>query len=132
MTKMKKKTSKRFTHALAALLACGLAVGAVALITQAAQAQVRGVTNRSVEGIVRDASDTPLKGAVVYLKDTRTLAIKSFLSDDDGNFHFSQLSNNTDYEIYAEFNGKRSKPRGISSFDSKNEFNFTLKIDVSK
>lgn len=120
------------TRLLAAILSCGLVVSGFCVASPAAHAQVRGVTNRSVEGIVRDATDTPLKGAVVYLKDTRTLAIKSFLSDEDGNFHFSQLSNNTDYEIYAEYNGKRSKARGISSFDSKSEFNFTLKIDVNK
>jgi hypothetical protein len=100
-----------------------------ATLAPAAHAQVRGVTNRSVEGIVRDAANAPVRGAVVYLKDTRTLAIKSFLSDDDGNFHFGQLSPTTDYEIYAEFSGKHSKTQRISSFDSKNDFNFTLKVD---
>lgn len=125
-------TAKGLTRSAVAAAVLALVCTAAPGIAPAAHAQVRGVTNRSVEGIVRDANNAPLKGAVVYLKDTRTLAIKSFLSDDDGNFHFSQLSPNNDYELFAEFNGKRSKPRGISSFDSKNEFSFTLKIDATR
>jgi hypothetical protein len=98
----------------------------------AVHAQERGPVRRTIEGKVHDKNDAPLKGAVVYLKDSRTLAVKSFISDDDGVFHFGQLSQNTDYELYAEFQGKRSKSKNISSFDNKNDFNFTLKIETDK
>jgi Carboxypeptidase regulatory-like domain len=139
-TKTKKMNSSfsartaRATRMALASLSLASIVGAIAIGPgiAAVHAQERGPVRRTIEGKVHDSNDAPLKGAVVYLKDSRTLAVKSFISDDDGVFHFGQLSQNTDYELYAEFQGKRSKSKTISSFDNKNDFNFTLKIDTAK
>gem|GEM_PF-317004 len=117
---------------LALGLALTLGMAYVGPGVSAAHAQQRGPVRRTIEGKVEDKNDAPIKGAVVYLKDSRTLAVKSFISDEEGVFHFGQLSQNTDYELYAEFEGKRSKSKTISSFDSKNDFNFILKIDSGK
>ena len=92
-------------------------------------AQDRGPVQRVVQGKVVDADNAPIKGAVVYLKDSRSLAVKSYFSDDQGGYRFGQLSPNTDYEIWAENNGKKSAVKTISSFDSKSQFNINLKID---
>ena len=92
-------------------------------------AQQRGNAQRVVQGKVFNADNAPIKGAVVYLKDGRSLSVKSFFSDDEGGYRFGQLSQNTDYEIWAEHDGKKSSVKTISSFDSKSQFNINLKIE---
>ena len=96
------------------------------------QAQQRSTAQRIVQGKVTDKSDAPLKGVIVYLKDTHSLAVKSNITDEAGAYRFGQLTQNTDYEIWAESNGRKSGTKSISSFDSKKEFNFILKIDTTK
>ena len=96
------------------------------------QAQQRGPVQRVVSGKVMDKSDTALKGIIVYLKDTHSLAVKSSITDDAGAYRFGQLASNTDYEIWAESSGKKSNTKTISSFDSKNQFFINLKIDTGK
>jgi len=91
-------------------------------------ADQRGPVQRVVTGRVLDDAGAPVKGAVVYLKDKRTLAVKSYYSMPDGTYRFGQLSANTDYEIWAESAGKKSKVRNISSFDTKAQFTIDLKL----
>ena len=107
----------------AALLLAPIAAG---IATPAAHAQAN--TPRVVSGKVLDGAGAPLKAAVVYLKDTHTLAIKSAIATEDGSYRFGQLSQNTDYEIWAEAGGKKSGTKTISSFDSKNSFTINFKI----
>ena len=108
---------------------CCMTAFFVAVRGAAVFAQDRGPAQRVVQGKVVDADNAPIKGAVVYLKDSRSLAVKSYFSDDQGGYRFGQLSPNTDYEIWAESNGKKSAVKTISSFDSKSQFNINLKID---
>ena len=117
--------------------ALGMAVGLGAVLAVAprlsAQTQVAEKERvKNVTGTVMDKGEKPLGGAVVYLKNTKTLAVKSFISQDNGEFRFNALSPNVDYEVYAEFNGARSSTKTISSFDSKMNVAMTLKIDVAR
>jgi hypothetical protein len=111
------------------LAACCVTVFSVAVRSEGVLAEQRGPAQRVVQGKVTDADNAPIKGAVVYLKDTRSLAVKSYFSDGDGNYRFGQLSQNTDYEVWAENNGKKSAVKTVSSFDSKSQFIINLKIE---
>lgn len=84
--------------------------------------------DRIAEGEVVNAARQPLEGAVVYLEDPNSLAIKSYLSNHGGHFHFDHLQPETDYEVWAEQNGVESKHQFISQFNSKPSFDFTLQI----
>ncbi len=112
-------------------LACSLVCVIGAIVTSApAVAQQRGVEPRVIQGRVVNKSGTPVKGAVVYLKDDHTQAIKSFLAGDDGTYRFGQLSQSVDYEVWAELDGKKSPTRSISSFDTKTTTTIELKVDA--
>lgn len=112
-----------------------LGAGSVTWLTpQTAHAGVdtRTPKQRTVEGSVLSKGDAPIAGAVVYLKDTRSLSVKSYLTDEKGRFHFGQLADGADYEVWAEQNGNRSSTKSISQFNSRLNIEFTLKIDTGK
>jgi Carboxypeptidase regulatory-like domain len=87
---------------------------------------------KSVRGLVTDKAESPMPASVVFLKNNRSNAIRSYISDDAGNYRFSGLDPNVDYEIHAEKDGAKSQTRTISSFDSKKEIILNLKIDKKK
>lgn len=105
------------------------AVAVTALSLAAAMPVSAQSAQRVVQGKVIDKADAPIKGAVVYLKDDQALTVKSAISGDDGSYRFGQLSQNTDYELWATSNGKKSGTKTISSFDNKNQFYIDLKIN---
>ena len=97
-----------------------------------ALAQKNAPRERIVEGKVVNKDGGPIGGAVVYLKNSRSSGVKTYIADQDGHFRFGELSQDTDYEIWAESNTVRSKSREISSFDNENKFYFVLKVSVAK
>jgi hypothetical protein len=118
---------KKLTAVAAILLAFGvlLAVstaGATAFI-QRGQGEAR-----TLVGHVLDDREQPLQKAIVYLKNTKNLAIKTYISEPDGTFRFSGLASNIDYEVYAEHEGAHSDTKTLSGFDSRKQVSVTLKI----
>jgi len=98
-----------------------------------AAAQDKQAQLRTVRGVVADkASDNPVASAVVFLKNTRTNAIRSYIADEEGNYRFSGLDPNVDYEVHAEKDGAKSAARTVSSFDSKKEIVLNLKLEKKK
>ena len=74
----------------------------------------------------------PASGAIVYLKNPISLAIKSYLTGPNGEFHFNNISPQTDYEVWAELNGVQSKHKFISQFSNHTKFVLTLKLEAPK
>ena len=83
---------------------------------------------RSVEGVVTDAGSKPIQGAVVQLKDSKTLQIRSFYTTQEGGYHFAGLSTNVDYELKADHNGSSSGSKTLSNFDNRKTATVNLKL----
>ena len=89
-------------------------------------------TSKMLTGTVTDKSDQVVSGAVVYLKNAKTLVVKSYITQEDGKYRFPQLSLNTDYEVWAEKEGKKSDTKGVSQFDDRFTPTINLRINVEK
>jgi hypothetical protein len=100
-----------------------------AAATVAAPQRDRQPQMRTLSGTVSDGSGAALGGAVVYLKNTRTLAVKTYIAQDDGKYQFNSLAPNADYEVYAEHGGKRSGTKRLSSFDSRGQVIINLTVE---
>ena len=87
---------------------------------------------RSVEGVVRDPSDNPVDGAVVQMKNTKTLQVRSFITRQDGNYIFRGLNTNIDYELKADGAGMTSPVKRLSSFESRTKAVINLKLEKKK
>ncbi len=110
----------------ASLLALTL-VAAAALIVPALHAQAGA---RTLVGFVFNKADQPLPNAIVYLKNTKTLTVKTFIAGSDASYRFHALSPNVDYEVWAEFQGAKSDTKTLSSFDTRPEARINLKVNT--
>lgn len=84
---------------------------------------------RSVEGAVSNADDSAAVGAVVQLKNMKTLQVRSFITLEDGTYHFFELSPDVDFELKADFKGASSGSKTLSSFDSRKKAVVNLKLN---
>ena len=84
--------------------------------------------SKVLTGRVLDQDDNPVAGAVVYLTNTRTRAVKTYIAGKEGDYRFPGIASNTDYEIYAQSQGRKSDVKSVSQFDSRNQINVNLKI----
>jgi hypothetical protein len=98
----------------------------------AAQAQKGEPELRTIHGSVIDKSENPVPASVVYLLNVKTEAVKSYFADDAGNYRFSGLDPNVDYEVHAEHDGLTSATRTVSSFDSRRDIEVVLKLSHTK
>src|SRR5207253_982381 len=71
---------------------------------------------RLLFGKVLDHQDNPVPNAVVYLTNTRTRAVKTYIVGPDGTYRFPALATGVDYEVYAQYNGHKSDVKSVSQF----------------
>lgn len=105
----------------------GLLLGPCMFVASPAAA-IAQTAQRVVQGKVELSSGGMAKGAIVYIKNAKTLEVRTYISTSDGSYRFGQLNSDADYTVWAEYQGKKSKERTVSSFDTKKLFNILLKI----
>jgi hypothetical protein len=105
-----------------------VAISAVLVLLAVVATPVYAQATRTLQGEVMKPGDAPLAGAIVYLKNTKTLSVRSFTSDEKGNYRFPSLSPNVDYEVYAVREGTKSDTKTLSAFDSRPVATINLKV----
>ena len=91
-------------------------------------AQAQNIGMRTVSGTVLDAGSQPVAGATVFIKNEKTKTIRSFDSIANGHFHFAQVDMSTDFDLWAEKDGKKSAIKTVSSWDARKDFISDLKL----
>jgi hypothetical protein len=111
------------------LILCALVTLLCAVHSSAAALDKKEKPNgRLLFGKVFDTQDNPLPDAVVYLTNTRTRAVKTYIVNTDGAYRFPALSTSVDYEVYAQYKGRKSEIKSLSQFDDRTEVYLDLKI----
>jgi Carboxypeptidase regulatory-like domain len=110
-----------------ARIAAVFALGAACLL--AADKKGADANVRTVQGVVSDSKENAVDGAVVQLKNTKTLQIRSFITKEHGSYYFYGLSPDVDYELRAEYQGAASSTKTLSAFDSRKQAVINLKLN---
>jgi hypothetical protein len=138
-TKKKKKRMRRRTSvrlAPARAIEFGVIESVLALLLILACASTLGAqktkkedsTTRTLQGTVVDADGNPVQQAVVQLKDTRSLQVLSFITKEDGTYHFANLKNDIEYEVKAAHSGFSTDWKRVSIFDTRKIVVVNLKL----
>jgi hypothetical protein len=107
-----------------------LAMGTISHATNAAPDKKDKSSGRLLFGKVLDPQDNPLSDAVVYLTNMRTRAVKTYIVGQDGTYRFPALSTAVDYEVYAQYKGRKSDTKSVSQFDDRSQVYLDLRIDT--
>jgi hypothetical protein len=79
----------------------------------------KSLTERPVTGVVTDTDGKPIVGAVVQLKNAQTEKVLSVLTRDKGEYQFSGLSKDIDYQLTATSKDHKSEPHTLSMYDPR-------------
>jgi hypothetical protein len=97
-----------------------------AIGAQAALAQNLG--QRVVEGKVLDSSSAAVSGATIFLKNLKSKSIRSYTSENDGRFRFTQVNMADDYDLWAEKGSQKSATKTVSSWDTRTDVQYDLRL----
>src|SRR5437660_5302824 len=85
---------------------------------------------RLLTGKVLDGGDNPLPNAVVYLTNTHTRSVKTYIVGPDGAYRFPALQPSIDYEVYAQYDNRKSGTKTVSQFDDRQQVYISLKLNA--
>jgi hypothetical protein len=106
---------------LVCLLALSCAPVALSLPAEVSAQGMDGMRERTLSGTITDPHHEPLRGAVVELQEGDSANIVSYVTGEDGRYHFLRLKGNQDYSVWAKFRTRESKHRSVSKFADKTE-----------
>jgi hypothetical protein len=90
-----------------------------------------GFSTRGIQGTVMDRDGHPMVGAVVELENTRTLLVRTFITQKDGKYHFEELYSDLDYRIRAMRAGVFGPAKHLSRFNGSKDATVNLKLGSS-
>lgn len=112
------------------LLLCALAGILVAQWSALGAKETKPI--RVVSGVVSDASENPISGAVVTLKDLQDGKKMAIFTGQSGAYQFSDLQITRDYEVQATYKGISSRVRRVSTIDPRSRIVLNLRIPPPK
>ena len=115
---------------ITATTVCCLFIVVSCLFANAAPDKKDKSAGRLLFGKVLDRQDNPLPDAVVYVTNTRTRAVKTYIVGSDGSYRFPALSSAVDYEVYAQYKGRKSDTKAVSQFDDRSQVYMDLKVNM--
>lgn len=110
------------------VLTFALATAAVTGLWAQGNRNNENATTRTVQGTVTGGDDQPVTGAVVQIKDLKSLQVRSFITRENGAYQFQALNPNVDYELKADHQGTSSGVKVLSTFDSRRNAVINLKL----
>ena len=113
----------------AVAVACAVLV-ILGAVSSAAFDKKDKAVGRLLFGKVLDPQDNPLADAIVYVTNTRTRAVKTYIVGADGTYRFPALSTAVDYEVYAQYKGRKSETKSVSQFDDRSQVYLDLKVVI--
>ena len=123
-----KASMNRRRSAIVAVAACFALLVALGSLAHASQKDKSA--GRLLYGKVLDAQDNPLPDAIVYLTNTRTRAVKTYIVGKDGTYRFPALSTAIEYEVYAQYKGLKSDVKSVSQFDDRSQVYLDLRVNT--
>ncbi len=93
---------------------------------------VKDSNTRTIDGTVKDASDNPLRDAIVQLKDTKTSNIVDFATKDDGKFVFRDLPMDINYELLAKHGDVTTPVKKVSVYDTRKHVIVNFQLAAAK
>jgi hypothetical protein len=113
----------------AVVAACAMLL-AISAASGASPDKKEKTVGRLLFGKVLDPQDNPLPDAIVYVTNTRTRAVKTYIVGPDGAYRFPALSTAIDYEVYAQYKDHKSDTKSVSQFDDRSQVYLDLKVNI--
>src|SRR5262245_6686738 len=90
-----------------------------------------GPKPKNIHGIVQDLQSKPVVGARVFLKNMQTSVVRTLETDQNGEYKVFGLNAMVDYELYADFKGKSSEKKFVSSYLNREDNVLNFQLDVA-